>query len=37
MKMYQAALDRLSREFAAIEDIDQETAADKIEDIMDVA
>ena len=36
-QMYQAALDRLSREFAAIEDIDPETAADKIEDIMDVA
>ena len=36
-QMYQAALDRLSREFAAIEDIDQETAAVKIEDIMDVA
>ena len=35
--MYQAALARRSSEFAAIEDIDQETAAVKIEDIMDVA
>ena len=36
-QMYQAALDRLSREFAAIEDIDQATAAVRLEDIMDVA
>jgi len=35
--MYQAALERLAREFAAIEKIDQETAAMKLEDMMDVA
>jgi CarD family transcriptional regulator len=36
-QMYQAALERLAREFAAIEKIDQETAAMKLEDMMDVA
>ena len=36
-QMYQAALERLAREFAAIEDIDQATAAVRLEDLMDVA
>ena len=36
-QMYQAALERLAREFAAIEDIDQETAAVRLEDMMDAA
>lgn len=36
-QMYQAALERLAREFAAIEDIDQATAAVRIEDLMDAA
>ena len=36
-QMYQAALERLAREFAAIEKIDQEAAAMKLEDLMDVA
>ena len=36
-QMYQAALQRLAREYAAIQDIDQESAADKLEDIMDAA
>ncbi|MGC6536029.1 MAG: CarD family transcriptional regulator [Candidatus Puniceispirillaceae bacterium] len=36
-QMYQAALERLAREYAAIQDIDQESAADKLEDIMDAA
>ena len=36
-QMYQAALERLAREFAAIEKIDQESAATKLEDLMDVA
>ena len=35
--MYQAALERLAREYAAIQDIDQESAALKLEDIMDAA
>jgi CarD family transcriptional regulator len=35
--MYQAALERLAREFAAIEQIDQTTAADKLEHLMDAA
>ena len=35
--MYQAALERLAREFAAIEDIDQDSAASKIEGLMDAA
>jgi len=35
--MYQAALERLAREFAAIEDIDQDTAAVRLEDLMDAA
>lgn len=33
-QMYQAALERLAREYAAIEKIDQGTAALKLEDIM---
>jgi CarD family transcriptional regulator len=36
-QMYQAALERLAREFAAIEEIDQATAADRLEDLMDAA
>ena len=36
-QMYQAALERLAREFAAIEEIDQETAAVRLEDMMDAA
>lgn len=36
-QMYQAALERLAREFAAIEKIDQEAAASKLEELMDVA
>ena len=36
-QMYQAALERLAREFAAIEDIDQKTAAVRLEDLMDAA
>ena len=35
-QMYQAALQRLAREFAAIEKIDQEAAAVKLENLMDV-
>jgi CarD family transcriptional regulator len=35
-QMYQAALDRLAREFAAIEKIDEETAATRLEKIMNV-
>ncbi len=36
-QMYQAALDRLAREFAAIEKIDEETAADRLEKLMAAA
>ncbi len=36
-QMYQAALDRLAREFAAIEKIDEETAATRLEKIMNIA
>ena len=36
-QMYQAALERLARDFAAIEKIDQEAAATKMEDLMDAA
>ena len=36
-QMYQAALERLAREFAAIENIDQDSAATKIENLMDAA
>ena len=36
-QMYQAALERLAREFAAIEDTDQDSAATKIESLMDAA
>jgi CarD family transcriptional regulator len=32
--MYQAALERLAREYAAIEKIDQDAAALKLEDMM---
>lgn len=35
-QMYQAAMDRLAREFAAIEKIDEETAATRLEKIMNV-
>ena len=35
-QMYQAAMDRLGREFAAIEKIDEETAATRLEKIMNV-
>ena len=35
--MYQAALERLAREFAAIEKIDQDEAALRLEDLMDAA
>jgi CarD family transcriptional regulator len=35
--MYQAALDRLAREFAAIEKIDEETATSRLEKLMLVA
>jgi CarD family transcriptional regulator len=35
-QMYQAALDRLAREFAAIEKIDEETATSRLEKIMTV-
>jgi hypothetical protein len=34
--MYQAALDRLAREFAAIENIDEETAVSRLERLMHV-
>lgn len=36
-QMYQAALERLAREFAAIEKIDQDAAAVKLENLMDAA
>ncbi len=36
-QMYQAALERLARELAAIEKIDQDDAAVKLEKLMDVA
>ena len=36
-QMYQAALDRLAREFAAIEKIDEQTAAERLERMMDAA
>jgi CarD family transcriptional regulator len=36
-QMYQAALDRLAREFAAIEKIDEQTAATRLEKIMAAA
>ena len=35
-QMYQAALDRLAREFAAIENIDEETAISRLERLMHV-
>jgi CarD family transcriptional regulator len=35
--MYQAALERLAGEFAAIEDIDKDSAASKLEGIMTAA
>ena len=36
-QMYQQALDRLAREFAAIEKIDKDAAADKLEQLMEAA
>lgn len=36
-QMYQAALERLAREFAAIEKMDQDAAAEKLETLMDAA
>ena len=35
-QMYQAALDRLAREFAAIEKIDEETATSRLEKLMNI-
>ena len=35
--MYQAAIDRLAREFAKIEQIDEVTAVDRLEKLMDAA
>ena len=36
-QMYQAAIDRLVREFAKIEKIDEEAAVDRLEKLMDAA
>ncbi|KKJ78014.1 CarD family transcriptional regulator [Kiloniella litopenaei] len=36
-QMYQAALERLAREFAAVEDIDEDTAAVKLEEMLAAA
>ena len=36
-QMYQAALDRLAREFAKIEQIDETAAVDRLEKLMDAA
>jgi CarD family transcriptional regulator len=36
-QIYQAALDRLSRELAAVEDIDEEAAIDRLEEILKAA
>lgn len=36
-QMYQAALDRLAREFAKIEQIDEDAAIDRLEKVMDAA
>ena len=36
-QLYQAALERLAREFAAIEKIDQDAAALRLENLMDAA
>lgn len=36
-QMYQAALDRLAREFAKIEQIDEDAAVDRLEKLMDAA
>ena len=36
-QMYEAALDRLAREFAAVEDTDTEQAANKLEDVLRAA
>lgn len=33
-QIYQAALERLAREVAAIEDIDEKSAAEKLEDVL---
>ncbi|HKY95545.1 MAG TPA: CarD family transcriptional regulator, partial [Kiloniellales bacterium] len=36
-QMYQAALDRLAREFAAVEKIDEATAAERLEELLKAA
>jgi CarD family transcriptional regulator len=36
-QIYQAALDRLSRELAAVEDIDEEAATDRLEEMLKTA
>jgi CarD family transcriptional regulator len=36
-QIYQAALDRLSREFAAVEDLDEESATQKLEAVLEAA
>ncbi len=36
-QIYQAALDRLSREFAAVEDLDEESATQKLESVLEAA
>ncbi len=36
-QMYQAALDRLARELAALEKIDEEAAAQKLEEMLKAA
>tara|TARA_Y100000588_G_scaffold115606_1_gene126647 strand:- start:369 stop:884 length:516 start_codon:yes stop_codon:yes gene_type:complete len=36
-QIYQAALDRLARELAAVEDIDEETATEKLENLLKAA
>ena len=36
-QIYQAALDRLSRELAAVEDIDEEAATNRLEEMLQAA
>ena len=36
-QIYQAALDRLARELAAVEDIDEEAATEKLENLLKAA
>ncbi|MDP6951189.1 MAG: CarD family transcriptional regulator, partial [Alphaproteobacteria bacterium] len=36
-QLYEAALDRLSREFAAVENIDQTAATRRLEDVLKMA